>query len=261
MGNLSAIGRIFFAIAIAVIGFLAIYYGDFPYMLIPPDHQSIPGLSVFACLTGTLFIISGASFVFKKKTRPVALLLGTLLLLNCCFYFIPYELIATTKYMQWGEWENAEKELALAAGALVVAGCFAEENETLFSRISGKLIPWGAVLFSITMICFGVDHFLFTKEASTLVPSWIPFPIFWVYAGGVGLLGSGIAIILKIRRGPVAALLGSMIFIWFVILHIPRVVASASEDRGGELTSAMLALAYSGIALMIAGMGKPGDRD
>ncbi len=39
MGNLSAVGRIFYGIGIVGMGFLTIYYADFPYMLIPPKHS------------------------------------------------------------------------------------------------------------------------------------------------------------------------------------------------------------------------------
>jgi hypothetical protein len=44
-----------------------------------------------------------------------------------------------------------------------------------------------------------------------------------------------------------------MIFTWFIILHIPKVIASPFAEAGGEITSAFLALAYSGIAFIIAG--------
>jgi hypothetical protein len=88
------------------------------------------------------------------------------------------------------------------------------------------------------------------------VPSWIPNHIFWIYFAGAALLGSGIAIILKIRTGLIAALLGMMIFIWFIILHIPKVIAAPVADRADEITSAFLALAYCGIAFVIAGAAK-----
>ena len=74
--------------------------------------------------------------------------------------------------------------------------------------------------------------------------------------GGIGLMGSGIAIILKIRPEFIATILGGMIFIWFIILHIPRVISSPVTDLEGEITSAFLALAYSGIAFVIAGASK-----
>ena len=61
------------------------------------------------------------------------------------------------------------------------------------------------------------------------------------------------AIILNIKRGLAAALLGAMILVWFLSLHVPRVVLSVAADRGDEITSAIIALAYGGIAWVIAG--------
>jgi uncharacterized membrane protein len=256
MRNLPALGRIFYGIAIAGMGLLTVYYNKFPYMLIPPGHSWIPGLVMITYIFGALLILAGAGIVFKIKTRSIALLLGSVLLLIFCFYFIPYQLIVSENYMHFGDWENSAKELALSSGAFVIAGCFSGKNETALTRFLGKLIPIGVIFFSITIISFGVNHFLYAKEAADYVPSWVPAHLFWIYVGGVGLLGSGIAIILKIKRALAATLLGAMILTWFVILHIPRVVVSPAIYMGSEITSALIALAYSGIAFVIAGTAK-----
>jgi uncharacterized membrane protein len=253
MGNLSNIGRIFFGISIAVIGFVTIYYRDFPYMLIPPKHSWIPGLIIAAYISGALLILAGACIILKKKIRPASLLLGSVLLLIFCFYFIPYQFLVSPNYMQFGDWENAAKELALCGGALVIAGCFSGENEKPLVRFLGNLIPFGTIIFAITIISFGIDHFIFAKEAADYVPSWIPFHLFWMYFTGTVLLGAGLAIILKIKSGLAATLLGAMIFTWFVILHLPRIIDSPGPYLGSEVTSAFIALAYSGIAFVIAG--------
>ena len=253
MRNLSYIGRIFYGIAITGIGFLTIYYRDFPYMLIPPEHSSVPGLVMLAYISGAILMLAGVCIVFEKKAGAISLLLGSVLLLVFCFYFVPYQFIASSNYMHFGDWENAAKELALSSGALVIANCFSQKNENPFIRLVGKLVPVGAILFSITIISFGVDHFLFAKEAADYVPSWVPYHLFWMYFTGTALLGSGLAIILKIKPRLAATLLGTMIFTWFVILHIPRVIASSSDYLGSEFTSAFIALAYSGTAFVIAG--------
>ena len=256
MRNLFKIGRVFYGIAIVAMGFLSIYYKDFPYMLIPERHSRIPGLVMLAYISGVMLILTGASIVFGKKTRPVSLLLGGVLLLIFCFYFIPYQFFVSAAYMHFGDWENAAKELALCGGAFVIARCFPEKNEKLFTGFPGKLAPYGAILFPITIISFGTDHFLYAKEAADYVPSWVPNHLFWMYVTGTALIASGIAIILQIKVRLAACLLGSMIFIWFIILHIPYVIASSLADRAGEVTSAFLALAYSGIAFAIAGSAK-----
>src|SRR6185295_9132213 len=253
MKNLSDIGRIFYGVAIAGLGSQTIYYDDFPYMLIPPKHASIPGLAIMAYVTGILLILAGACIVLKKKTRLVAIVLGTVLLLIFCLYFIPYQLLSTTGYMQLGSWDSAEKELALSGGAFIIASCFSKNNEPPFRRFLAKLLPFGIIIFSITMISFGIDHFLYAKDVAEYIPSWVQHKIFWSYFAGTALLGSGIAIILNIKQRLFAALLGTMIFIWFIILHIPKAIASPFADMGSEVTSAFLALAYSGIASVIAG--------
>jgi hypothetical protein len=256
MSNLSAVGRIFYGIGITGIGFLTIYYSDFPYMLIPSKHSWIPGLALVSYIFGAMLILTGACIVFEKKIRTISLLLAGFLLLIFCFYFIPYQFITSSKFMQLGDWENAEKELALSAGAFVIAGCFTGGNENTPIRFLAKLIPFGTIFFALTMISFGIDHFLYGKIAADYVPSWIPNHMFWIYFAGIPLIGSGIGIIFKIKVRLIAALLGTMIFIWFIILHIPYVIASHFSDNGGEVTSAFLALTYSGIAFVIAGAAK-----
>jgi hypothetical protein len=256
MGNLSYIGRIFYGTAIAEIGCQTIYFKDFPYFLLPPNHLLIPGLAALALICGLMFILAGTCIVFEKKPRLISLLLGSVLLLIFCFYYVPYELLASSNYMHLIEWENAAKELTLAGGALVIAGCYPKKNNNSLTGFLAKLIPYGAILFSITIIDYGISHFLYAKQAADYIPSWIPAHLFWMYFCGVALLGSAIAIILKIKVTLFAALLGIMIFIWFVSLHIPRVMASPATDLAGEIASACLALAYSGIAFVIAGTAK-----
>jgi hypothetical protein len=256
MGNLSNTGRIFFGVAIAGMGLQTIYFNDFPYMLVPPGHSWINSLVVLYYISGALLILAGACIAFRKKTMPVSLLLGTVLLLIFCLYFVPYQFMSPSRYMDFGSWENAAKELTLAGGAFVIAGCFSENNEHPLIRFLKKLIPLGTILFAITIISYGINHFLYAREAVEYIPSWISNRMFWIYMGGIGLLGSGIAILLKIKVELFAALLGAMIFIWVIILHIPKAIASPFAGKGGEVTSLFLALAYCGIAFVIAGSAK-----
>ncbi len=253
MGNLFNIGRVFYGIAIAGTGIHIIYYHDFPYWLIPPKHGWIPGLAVVAYIFGALLVLTGVGIVFKKMTMPISLVTGTILLLVFCFYFIPYQFMASSRYMHLSQWENAEKELAFSSGAFIIAGCFAAKKENFFYRILGKLIPIGNISFAIPIISFGILHFLYAKDVADYVPSWIPARLFWAYFCGTALIGSGLAIILKIKYRLAATLLGTMIFGWLILLHIPRIIASPAAYMGSEITSAFLALAYSGIAFVIAG--------
>jgi hypothetical protein len=137
------------------------------------------------------------------------------------------------------DWENLAKVLTLVAGALAIA--------------KGKIGRFGAVLYALTIAYYGILHFMEAEEAASYIPSWIPYHLFWMYFCGAALIASGIAIIIRTKQKLAAVLLGSMILTWFIILHIPRVMAAPAADMDGELQSAFIALAYSGTAFVISG--------
>jgi hypothetical protein len=256
MGKLTSVGRIYYGFAMAGLGCQAIFYSRFPYMMVPPKHSWIPGITFIIYLFGALLLLTGVSIVVNKRTRLASLILGSILLLIFILCFVPYQLIATSNYLQLVAWENAEKELALAAGAFVVAGCFSSNNESAVLKLPARVVPFGAMLFAITMLSFGIIHFQYANDVANYVPSWIPFRLFWAYAAGTGLVGCSAAIILKIKVRWFATILGAIILTWVIVLHIPRVIVSPPEYLWSEVTSALIALAYSGTAFVIAGRGK-----
>lgn len=168
---------------------------------------------------------------------------------------MPYELNLYPAHL--GSWTDPLKELALSGGAFVVAGSLPKErtNSSLIKFLE-KLILAGKYFMAVTMTAFGIDHFLYPDFVSALVPGWMPGHIFWTYFAGFALILSGLAIILNIKRRLVAGLLGLMIFLWFIILHIPRAVADSYSGYGNEWTSVFEALAFSGIAFLIASKSK-----
>lgn len=125
MVNLSHTGRIFYGIAMAALGFLTIYYRDFPYMMIPP-HSGKNGLVIIACLSGILLILAGAGIVLKIKALPIALLLGAALLGAKIFtWFIILHIpkaIAERPSGMGGETTSAFLALAYSGIAFAIAG-------------------------------------------------------------------------------------------------------------------------------------------
>jgi uncharacterized membrane protein len=103
------------------------------------------------------------------------------------------------------------------------------------------------------MILGGVQHFIYTQFVATLVPQWIPYPVFWARFAGVALLAGGAGLLVTRTARLAAALSGVMIFLWVVLLHVPRAMAAPPAQTRNEWTAVFEALAFSGIALTIAG--------
>ena len=257
MEKLIKSGQVFFGIAIAGLGVQQFLYAGFRPVILPAWSSPLYGIAFWAYLAGAALTAAAFAIIFEKQGRVISLWLGGLFLAFFCLGHVPFELFADPYSQHLGTWTNALKELALSGGAFVVAGSFPlikinGKKKPVMIEWLEKLIPAGPVFFSITMICFGIDHFLYTGFVKTLVPAWISHEVFWTYFAAVALIGSGLAIILKIRLRLVGMLLGAMLFLWLLILHIPRAVADPYGDKGNEITSVFEALGFSGIAFIIA---------
>jgi len=250
--------RSFYGIGIAGIGIQQFIYPDFRPVIFPPAWpQWIHASPIGAYVTGAALITAGAFIVLNKKTKATSLLLGGFLFLMFIAFQCPFIMfIQPNLPYHLGLWTDPLKELALSGGAFVVARMSGDDPQAFRKNyllvVLEKFVPFRRIFFSITMISFGIDHFFYTEFVATLVPAWIPDHIFWTYFAAVALIGSGVAIILKIRLRPIALLLSTMLFLWLILLHIPRAIADPRVDNGNEITSVFEALAFSGIALGIA---------
>ncbi|HEY5747404.1 MAG TPA: hypothetical protein VIU12_15100 [Chryseolinea sp.] len=254
METLIKTGRTCYGILMTTIGINQLIYGDFRPAILPPWPSWRTSPEIEAYITGVIFIAAGLAIVFSKKAKLVGLVLGCLLLAVILFWHLPYILFIQPHLIRHlGVWGDVGKTLAFCGGAFVVAGSFPQDQTTPgFLALPEKLIPFGRILFSTTMIMFGFDHFFYVDFISTMVPGWIPGHFFWTYVTGAALIGSGAAIVLKIKLKLVSLLLSLMIFLWFILLHIPGAIADPVVDHGNLVLSAADALGFSGTALMIA---------
>lgn len=251
MRHANNIGKWFYAWAIVTLGFLTVYYGVYPYMLFPPKGLWLPDFVAGVYFIGAMLIVSGGGIVFGRRPCISAITLGILLLLILLIGHIPYEIVGNGK-STFLTWENVLKVVALAGGALVIAGLVKEDQNTHSPGVKARLISVGMVLYSIAILSFALNHFVYVHGVESYTPEWIPFRLFWAYFTGIALLGSGISILFRIKVRVIALLLSVMILIWILVLHIPRILVSPPEYLNSEIASTCLALAYCGTALTIS---------
>jgi uncharacterized membrane protein YphA (DoxX/SURF4 family) len=108
-------------------------------------------------------------------------------------------------------------------------------------------------------VVFGIEHFVYPAFVATLVPAWIPGHLFWTYFAGVALIAGGIGMMVKSTTRIASLMVGIMIFLWLLMLHIPRAIADPRTGLGNEWTSVFEALAFSGIGFMLAVLPRRDD--
>src|SRR5262249_10936067 len=122
-----------------------------------------------------------------------------------------------------------------------------------------KFIPLGRYFLSIFLILCGIQHFIYAEFVESLVPTWVPEALFWTYFSGVALIAGGLGISLGPTSRLAATLSGLMIFLWVVLLHIPR--AAADLHNANETTALFEALAFSGTAFLAAAVPRSQEID
>jgi len=92
-----------------------------------------------------------------------------------------------------------------------------------------KLMPFGRLLYAVPLAAFAGEHFTIARLMAPGIPSWIPAHLFWIYFVGVALVAAALSIVLKKYAQLSSTLLGTMIFLFVVLLHVPRVAANPHD--------------------------------
>jgi uncharacterized membrane protein len=136
--------------------------------------------------------------------------------------------------------------LALCAAAIVISAGKAAQQ---LGNVPVRQAHWlGGILYALTLLVFGTQHFMYAHFVAGLIPVWIPWRLFLAYFTGLCFVAAGVSILFRKFAVVAAILLMAMFLTWFVGLHVPRVVAT--HLNGNEVTSALIALAMGGAALI-----------
>jgi uncharacterized membrane protein len=96
-----------------------------------------------------------------------------------------------------------------------------------FIASSAKVGPY---FIAIPMAIYGVQHFIYLQFVADFIPAWIPGHRFWACFTGVALIAAAVGIVLKQWDRLAATLLGSMIFLWVILLHTSRLAAKPHDQ-------------------------------
>jgi len=289
MSRLASLGRAFYALALFASGAQQVVTGKF-VRLVPGFPAWIPAPWLWAVITGAILMAASVALTFDRRTPreaeratprasvSAALAVGALLLATFLFLGLPQALSnPLTGFM----WTNPCKTLALFGGALMLAGTIpianesgtglpprgpdhgagdpchdeivAPRNET--TRGLRLLRPAGWFFLGVFLLLCGIQHFVYADFVDTLVPKWIPPGArFWTCVTGVALIAGGVGLMLPPTRRLAAVCSGVMVFLWVLLLHLPRTI---ELQTAFELAGVFEALAISGVCLLVAGQTSP----
>jgi uncharacterized membrane protein len=239
-------GRIIFAVALIAFAVLQFVYGDFIPGRAPAWPSAIPGRLIWATLSGANFVGAGVAIISGKKAREAAVLSGAMIFAWALLRHLP-ELADPRAIVL----TNTGKSLALFGGAFAVAGSF--QTSGIASDSADRFNLLGRCCLGAFMVYSGIQHFIYTTFVAALIPAWIPGHYAWAYFAGVALIAGGAGLIVPRTVRLAGTLTGVMLFLWVLLLHIPRALAAADpRSIRNEWTAVFEALAMSGVAFVLA---------
>jgi uncharacterized membrane protein YphA (DoxX/SURF4 family) len=224
--------------------------------LVPKLPAGFPAPSVFARLVGAALIAVGIALLTGRLGRAAAAALAVMILLVVVLFYGPalvWSPPLERPYLHGFMWTNPLKSLALAGGAAMLAARLPGSPQPLSALVStlARRESLGPPLLALFLVVCGLQHFAYRDFVTSLVPAWIPAPLFWAYFTGVALMMGGVGILVPRTSRLAARMSALMIFLWVVLLHIPRALAGPSHAN--ETAGVFEALAITGVALLVAG--------
>jgi uncharacterized membrane protein YphA (DoxX/SURF4 family) len=196
-----------------------------------PVPDTIPAREPLALLSGALLVAGGAAAVWRQAGKA-RLILPAFYLLWVLALHLPRFIAAPGIGSALGP---AEILSLAAAGALLVPG----RHASVAIRV-----------FGLCPLVFGASHLAYADFTASMVPGWIPGPLFWAYFTGAAHIAAGLAIASGFQRRLAATLLTAMCAGFVLLLHVPRV--AAAPDSRLEWTMFCVALSITGAAWLVA---------
>jgi uncharacterized membrane protein len=252
MSSLLPIGRSLFALALIGLGAEHFIFGAFVTGRAPAWPEPLAGGQAWAYVSGAFFIAIGGATLVGRHVRSAAFFAAGVIAAWALVRHLPA--LASEAFLS-GAWTRAGKALTFTGGALALAAAsphFSRVRQTAAvapAPRDGALIVLARTCLGTFLLISGVQHFLFTVLAASLIPRWFPGDhVLLVQAAGVALVAGGIGLFVPSVARLAATLSGLMVFSWFWIVHLPRTFVSVSDA-----IALFEALAVAGVAWMIAG--------
>ena len=221
LGAVRHSGRTLFAIAIIGLGIETVLCAGRPdysysqaavYQVVPVVPWLPSSLVGLTYAFGAMLTACGIALFARSTLRTAAMTAGAMMFAGAMILDVPRY---AARLGDMSVRTEVFEPLSLAALAWLLAGRDA---------IPAFLERASRCLLAVSLAVFGVDHFLALAPIGNLVPSWIPWHVFWIAFFGAGFIAAGVSIGLYLLPQWGAAAIGLMFAIWVFTLHLPLVV-------------------------------------
>jgi len=226
--RVASTGHALFAAALIWLGAMGLAKGDFVQVW-QPVPQWVPGREALAYLCAFISLACGLGLLWQRTAAVAARvifasLLGWLLAFRVpnLFYQTPLVLVA---------WTFGSTAAILAAAWVLYVWFAGDRDRRWLGPFAGDTgLRVARVLYGLSLIPFGLAHFMYLNATTTLIPGWLPWHTAWAYFTGATFIAAGLAVTFGVYGRLAAALSTLQLGLFGLIVWVPRVVKGAVND-------------------------------
>jgi len=137
---------------------------------------------------------------------------------------------------------------------LFLIGLWTAKSDIARAYRLDKFVAATNLCFAIPLAVFGALHLANVAFVLPAVPDYMPWRLFWAYFVGVALVAASLSIATKIQAFWSGLLFGIMMFLFFLMSDLPRVLANPTDRFGWTLAIRELSFAAGGWLLAASAM-------
>jgi uncharacterized membrane protein len=243
--RIASAGHALFAAAMIWLGAWGLSKGDFVQVW-QPVPKWVPAREALAYLCAFISVASGIGLLWQRTAAMSARVLFASLMVWLLVFRVPNLFFQTPLVLV--AWTFSSTAVMLAA-AWVLYVWFAGERdrERLGLLADDRGVRIARVLYGLSLIPFGLAHFMYVDATTVLIPNWLPWHVAWAYFTGTAFIAAGLAVTFGVFPRLAAALSTLQLGLFGLIVWVPRVLAGAVNDfQWGEfvVTCALTAGAW-----------------
>lgn len=234
--KVNSAGHLFFSLAMICLGVMGLQSGAFGQLWepVPKWLHAPPGLA-YVC--AVIALTSGIGLLFTRTAAVAARLIFAALAvwlvltrLPNLFYEKPLVLVA---------WTFGSTAVMVSAAWVLYVWTAGDQDEARLGGLAGGAgIRIAQALFGLSLVPFGLAHFMYLDATTVLIPHWLPWPAAWAYLTGSAFIAAGVAMMLNVYGRLAASLCTLQLFLFSVIVWVPRAWArNLNEFQKGEFVS------------------------
>jgi hypothetical protein len=126
--------------------------------------------------------------------------------------------------------------MCTAGVVIILVAIWAAKSDIARERGLDKVVALSNLCFAAPLAVFGALHLAAAQGLATMVPSYMPWKLFWAYFFGFALLAASLSISTKILVRWSGLLFGIAMFCFVAMMDIPGSLATPKDRFGWILT-------------------------